>query len=64
MPREKSGYRANLELLNKRFPDKEALNATEVAAFLGRSRQTVKKHIPFNSMGLITKADLARVVCV
>ena len=64
MPREKSGYRQNLEFLNERFPNKDALTITEVAMFLGRTTRTVRKYISFNRMGLITKADLARQVCI
>lgn len=64
MPREKSGYRENLALLNERFPGKDALSPADVALFLGRTTRTVKKYIPFNKLGLITKADLARMVCL
>lgn len=65
MPKEKEGYRANLELLNNRFPDKDALNITDVARFLGQSVKTVRRKIMFNeTTGLVTKADLARQVCV
>ena len=65
MGREKEGYRHNIELLNERFPEKDALTLKEVADWLGRQPRTVKKHIKFNEKTkLITKADLARQVCV
>ena len=65
MAREKEGYRDTIELLNARFPEKDMLNIAEVMEFTGMSRNTVKKNIRFNTtMGKITKADLARQVCV
>lgn len=64
MPREKDGYRDTIAMLNERFPEKDMLNIGEVMTFTGMSRPTVKKHIQFNPAGKITKADLARQVCV
>ena len=64
MPREKAGYRDTIALLNERFPEKDVLKVVDVIAFTGMSRPTVKKHIRFNPAGKITKADLARQVCV
>lgn len=65
MPREKNGYRDTIALLNERFPDKDMLNVAEVMEFCGISRNTAKKKIRFNSLtGKVTKADLARQVCV
>lgn len=62
---EKAGYRDCIALLNERFPDKDMLNIAEVMQFCGISRKTVKRHIKFNALtGKITKADLARQVCV
>lgn len=65
MSREKGGYRDTLELLNNRFPGKDMLNIAEVMEFCGFSRNTAKKRIRFNAAtGKVTKADLARQVCV
>lgn len=65
MSREKSGYRDTIALLNARYPDHDMLTAKEVMAFCGISFPTVKKRIRFNAAtGKITKADLARQVCV
>lgn len=65
MPREREGYRENIELLNERFPDKDMLNQKEVAAFIGCSVDTVRRRIRFNpATKRITKSDLARQVCV
>ena len=69
MSREKQGYRETIALLNERFPDHDALNKTETAAFLGVSTRTVQRYaadgkLRFNHLGRVSKADLARSVCV
>ena len=63
--REKVGYRENLWLLNQRYPNKDMLNVSETAAFMGVCRQTAARRIKFNeTTGLITKTDLARQISV
>ena len=63
--REKAGYRDTIALLNTRFPNKDMLTVAEVMEFCGISRNTAKKKIRFNDLtGKVTKADLARQVCV
>ena len=65
MSREKSGFRDTMALLNEMFPDQIALNRTQVATALGVNRSTVtRRGIRFNGMGLVTKADLARQICI
>ena len=69
MSREKQGYRDTLALLNERFPNQDALNKTEVAQFLGRSTKTISRYcasgkLKFSPFGVVTKADLARQVCL
>lgn len=66
MSREKQGYRETLAALNEMFPDQGMLNKTEAARFLGVSPRTIhRKKIQFNeTTGRITKADLARQVCI
>ena len=64
MPREKAGYRDNLELLNMKFPDKEMLDIREVMSFTGMCYNTVKKYIVFGPGNRVTKADLARQVSI
>lgn len=66
MSREKAGFRDTLELLNEMFPDQGMLGKAEVARFLGVDRKTVQRRgIRFNeATGRITKADLARQVCI
>lgn len=66
MSREKQGYRDTIAQLNEMFPDQGMLNRTEAAKFLGVDIKTVKRRgIKFNeATGRITKADLARQVCV
>lgn len=64
--REKAGYRDCLAELNRLFPEQGMLNKTEVAQFLGVDRKTVtRRGIRFNeAIGRVTKADLARQVCI
>lgn len=64
--REKQGYRETIAALNEMFPDQGMLNKTEAAKFLGVSPRTIqRKKIKFNdATGRITKADLARQVCI
>ena len=66
MSREKQGYRETIAALNEMFPDQGMLNKTEVAKFLGVNPRTIqRKKLQFNeATGRITKADLARQVCV
>lgn len=66
MAREKQGFRDTVAQLNEMFPEQGMLNRTEVARFLGVTPKTVaRKGIVFNeATGRITKADLARQVCI
>ena len=65
MSREKQGYRDTLAQLNEMFPNKGMLNKTEAAKFIGVTRETVTRKIQFNpATGRVSKADLARQVCV
>ena len=66
MSREKQGYRDTIAQLNEMVPDKGMLSKTETGMFLGVDIKTVKRRgIKFNeATGRITKADLARQVCV
>ena len=66
MSRELPDYRANLEQLNKRFPDKEMLRMKDVAQVFGVTRyDALHKMVPFRKIGgrlFISKAALARVM--
>lgn len=66
MSREKAGYRDTIEELNRLFPEQGMLSRGDVARFLGVSVKTVgRRGILFNAAtGRISKADLARQVCV
>ena len=66
MSREKVGYRDTIAQLNEMFPDKGMLTKTETAKFMGVDIKTVKRRgIKFNeATGRVTKADLARQVCI
>lgn len=65
MSREKSGFRDTIAMLNELFPNQIALNRTQVASALGVNRTTIlRRGIKFNGMGQITKADLARQICI
>ena len=65
MSREKVDYRANLEILNRRFPDHDMLTAEEVMTVTGiRSLTTVRKHFGKQMVNRrLSKAALARYMC-
>lgn len=62
MPREKEGYRFNLERLNEVFPDHDLLSVQDVIRFTGRNYRTVKELFPFKG-NYISKVELARALC-
>lgn len=63
MPREKEDFRANLEQLNRMFPDRELLTIKETMQIMGyHSQNTAKKYIPFKN-ARVSKATLARIMC-
>lgn len=63
MAREKPDYRANIEQLNRYFPEREMLTMRETMQILGyTSPNTVKKYLTFVN-GKISKAALARYMC-
>lgn len=63
MPREKEDYRANIEQLNRLYPDREMLTIPEVMRIMGyASPNTAKKHISFTNRR-VSKATLARIMC-
>ena len=66
MSREKAGFRDTIAQLNEMFPDQGMLGKGEVARFLGVNPRTVNRRgIQFNAAtGRVTKADLARQVCL
>lgn len=66
MSREKQGFLDTIATLNEMFPEQGMLTKGEVAKFLGVSVKTVNRHkIQFNpATGRVTKADLARQVCI
>lgn len=66
MSREKQGFRDTIASLNEMFPEQGMLTKGEVAKFLGVSTRTINRHkIQFNpATGRVTKADLARQVCI
>ena len=60
MAREKEAFRDNLQRLKEAFPNKEILNASEVARWAGMSRETVIKHYGIEKNKGISVATLAR----
>lgn len=63
MGREHQDYRANIEQLNRLFPDREMLTIKETTQILGYKNEcTTKKYIKFVNRK-ISKAALARYMC-
>lgn len=60
MARELENYRDNMERIIAKFPDREMLNRTEVANFLGVTTRTVKKYFPKSTLGGISIVSLAK----
>lgn len=65
MAREKEDYRANLEILNTRYPDHDMLSIEEMMQVTGyTSKTTIRKYLGNMMVGKrISKAALARFMC-
>ena len=65
MSREKTDYRANLEILNTRYPDHDMLTIDEIMQVTGyTSKTTIRKYLGTRMVGRrISKAALARYMC-
>ena len=61
MPREREGFRDNMERLNEFFPDRDLLSVTDVIRFAGRDRRTVVKFFNFRN-NFISKVEVARTL--
>lgn len=60
MPREKEDFRANLEQLNRLFPDREMLGIPEAMQIMGwESRTTAYQHLNIVK-GKVRKVRLAK----
>lgn len=60
MPREKEGYRANLEMLMEAFPGRLTVKATELSKWFGQDVRTIKRYYPIKPDGTISLVTLAR----
>lgn len=66
MAREHPDYRANLEILNTRFPDHDMLTMEEVMQVNGwTDRRTIQKYLgkSLTENKRLSKAALARYMC-
>lgn len=61
MPREKEGYRDNLELLIAFFPDKRLLTVQDISRWSGLTVETIKKHY-FGERKYMSIAEVARKI--
>lgn len=60
MPREKEDFRANLEQLNRLFPDREMLGIPEAMQIMGwKSRTIAYQHLSIVN-GKVSKVRLAK----
>lgn len=65
MPREKDGFREQLEDIKSFFPDGELLSVADVAIYTGKDRRIVPKMYPFVGQyksAYITRTQLARAL--
>ena len=63
MPRERKGFRDQLENIIAAHPQGEQMSVIEVAKYCGRDERTVAKQFPFvgkGRMAFITRTTLAR----
>ena len=63
MPREKAGFRDTIEDVHRQGYG-DLLSYQDVMKLTKLSRNTVKKHFKFNSMGKLAVADYARQICI
>ena len=61
---EKAGYRGTLEMIIRAVPDRECLKKGDVRRITGWDYKTISTRLTFNRFGEITRADLARQICV
>lgn len=61
MPREKMGYRDNLEYLGQKFPEKMLLTKKDIMDLTGLSRKSVANNFPFPGK-YISIPDFARMI--
>lgn len=61
---EKAGYRDTLERIIAIVPDRECLKKADIRRVTGWDYRTITKRIRFNKFGEITRADLARQICI
>lgn len=60
--KEKDGIRLELERLDRMFPRKELLTQKEASEFTGMSISTIKKYIPRNPNGKMSKYAIAQYI--
>ena len=61
---EKAGYRDTLEEVIRAVPERECLKKKDVCRITGWDYRTVMRRIRFNQFGEVTRADLARQICI
>jgi len=61
MPREKEGFREQLEQLNKHFPEQDMLNRTDIMNFTGKKQYWMDHH-GFKGRRNFTKQEAARLL--
>ena len=63
MPREKPLFRVNLDRLDERYPNKEALSFNEIAVYFGCSLSSARRKFKYNkTISGIAKATVARAL--
>lgn len=68
MPREKDGYRDNLELLNARFPERDMLTISDLCPVFGyRDKRSLQGRLAKAGVSVVdkrySKAAVARYMC-
>lgn len=60
MPREREGYRENMERLDAAFPGRELIKKVELAGWLGVSTRQLARMLELPPGQLVTKVCIAR----
>lgn len=62
MPKEKPGYRDNLERLDAAFPGRELIRKSELAGWLGIDKRSVERNFDLPPGIYVSKVCVARML--
>jgi len=63
MPREREGFRDQLERLDAAFPGRELIRKAEIAGWLGIDKRALERNFKMPPGVYISKVAVARMLC-